>query len=239
MLLDKGINVNLEETAADRNQNQIAVLRNQSVRPICKEQLAAYGHRRTLTLPGENSCSKSVNRNASREDVKAESGEGRTKRSKCNILWERRSRINRRLIRKYATIEDPLFSARNVVVVQEEMAQFNDLFKVLLSAYEDYNALLEDEARDKENEWFDDIDNKVFSFKRKITCWLKNAEDKSKSKGSSRSSRSSASKTSKGTKTSKESRCFIGSKSSKEKELEDKIRVAELAVDAELLEADK
>ena len=117
------------------------------------------------------------------------------------------------------------------------MAQFNDLFKMLLSAYEDYNALLEDEARDKEDEWFDDIENKVPSFKRKITCWLKNAEDKNKSKGSSRSSRSSASKTSKGTKTSKESRCFIGSKSSKEKKLEDKIRVAELAVDAELLEA--
>ena len=85
MLLDKGVNVNLEETAADRNQNQIAVLRNQSVRHICKEQLAAYGHRQTLTLPGENSCSKSVNRNASRKDVKAESGEGRTKRSKCSL----------------------------------------------------------------------------------------------------------------------------------------------------------
>ena len=50
------------------------------------------------------------------------------------------------------------------------MGQFNDLFEILLSAYEEYNALMENEARIKEDKWFDEIDNKVFSFKRKITC---------------------------------------------------------------------
>ena len=65
------------------------------------------------------------------------------------------------------------------------MGQFNDLFKMLLDAHEEYNALLEDEARLKEDEWFDEIDNQVFSFKRKITCWLKNAEEDNKSKSSS------------------------------------------------------
>ena len=94
--LDEGLNVNLEETAAEGNQNQIAVPGNQSVRPIYEEQLAADGHRRTFSLPGESSCSKWVNQNASREDINAESGEGRSKRSrnltpkglayKCNIL---------------------------------------------------------------------------------------------------------------------------------------------------------
>ena len=102
------------------------------MRPIYEEQRAADGHRRTFSLPGENSCSKWVNQNESREYVNAESGEGRSKRSrnltpkglacKCNILWERRSRINGRLIRKYATIEDLLLSTRNVVAVQEEMS---------------------------------------------------------------------------------------------------------------------
>ena len=102
------------------------------MRPIYEEQLAADGHRQTFSLPGENSCSKWVNQNESREYVNAESGEGRSKRSrnltpkglacKCNILWERRSRINGRLIRKYATIEDLLLSTRNVVAVQEEMS---------------------------------------------------------------------------------------------------------------------
>ena len=136
---DEGLNVNLEETAADGNQNQIPVSRNQSMRFIYEEQLAADGLRRTFILSGERSCSKLVKQNASREDVNVKSGEGKSKRSgnltpkrlayKCNILWERRSRINGRLIRKYATIKDLLFSTRNVTV-QEKMGQFNDLFKM-------------------------------------------------------------------------------------------------------------
>ena len=69
-----------------------------------------------------------------------------------------------------------------------------------------------------------------------MTCCLKNAEEESKSKCSSKSSRSSASKASKRSNTSKESRSSRGSKSSKEKKLKDKIRVAELIVAAELLE---
>ena len=72
MSLYEGWNVNLEETGADGNQNQIAVSRNQSVRPSYEEQLPADGHRRTFILPGEISCSKWVNQNASREDVNAE-----------------------------------------------------------------------------------------------------------------------------------------------------------------------
>ena len=124
----------------------------------------------------------------------------------------------------------------STLAVQEEMGQFKDLFKKLLSAHEEYNTLLEDEVRVKEDEWFDEIDNQVFSFKRKITCWVNNAVEENKTKNSSRSSRSSASKTSKGSKTSKESRFSRGSKSSKEKELEDKIRASKLVAEAELLE---
>ena len=45
MSLDEGLNVNLEETAADGIQNQIAVPKNQSVRAIYKEKIAADGHR--------------------------------------------------------------------------------------------------------------------------------------------------------------------------------------------------
>ena len=82
-----------------------------------------------------------------------------------------------------------------------------------MSAHERYNALLEDEASVKEDEWLDEIDNQLFSFQRKITCSFKNAEGDTKSKGSSRSSRSLASKTLKGSKASKESRSSRGSKS--------------------------
>ena len=105
---------------------------------------------------------------------------------------------------------------------------------MLLSAHEEYIALL-NEARVNDDEWFDKIDNQVFSFKKKITYWLKNDEEDNKSKGSSGSTRSSGSKTSKRSKTLRESRSSKGSKLYNEKELEDKIRVGKLAAEAELL----
>ena len=80
------------------------------------------------------------------------------------------------------------------------MGQFNALFKMLLSAHEEYT-LFEDEASVKEGEWFDDIENHLFSIKSKITYWLKNAKEENKSNKSKslyRSSRISASKMSEG-----------------------------------------
>ena len=105
-----------------------------------------------------------MNKNAAREGVNQEGDEGRSTRSRnltprglaynCNIFHERRIRINGGLIKKYATIEYLLFSTRNAVAVQEEMGEFNNLFKMLLSADGDYNALLEDEARLEEDDIF-------------------------------------------------------------------------------------
>ena len=76
-----------------------------------------------------------MNKNGEREDVNPEGGEGKSKRSrnltpkglayKCDIRREQK-------------IESmgyyPLFLTRNVVAVEEEMGQFNDLFKMLVSA---------------------------------------------------------------------------------------------------------
>ena len=47
-------------------------------------------------------------------------------------LRERRKKIKSRLVRKYSAIEDLLFYNKNTIVVEEEMKQFNDLFKKLL-----------------------------------------------------------------------------------------------------------
>ena len=103
-----------------------------------------------------------MNQNAARDYVNTGDGEGRSKKSgnlkpkgfpyKCVILHEIRSRINGRLIRKYATIEVLLFSNRKVVAVEEDIGQFNDLFKMPLIADEEYNAILEDEASVRDDE---------------------------------------------------------------------------------------
>ena len=47
-------------------------------------------------------------------------------------LKERKRKINENLIRKDSAIEDLLFSSRNAITVEEELGQFNHLFKMLL-----------------------------------------------------------------------------------------------------------
>ena len=80
---------------------------------------------------------------------------------RLSTLKERREKINAWLQRKYCTVEGLLFATRNLVAVEEELAQLNDLFKMLMSIHEEYNALLEDEERAVEDDWFNDLDNRV------------------------------------------------------------------------------
>ena len=104
-------------------------------------------------MPGDSSCSQWVKKNG-REVVIPDVGEGRSTRSrnltekgltyKKEALREKRRKVNGRLIRKYSTIEDLLFSSKNVITVEEEMKQFNDLLKMLLDAHQEYNQLLGD-----------------------------------------------------------------------------------------------
>ena len=61
MLLDEGLNVNLKDTAADGNQNQSAVPRNQSVRDIYEGATCSRWSKRMVSLPSEDKCSKWVN----------------------------------------------------------------------------------------------------------------------------------------------------------------------------------
>ena len=112
---------------------------------------------------------------------------------KLSTLKERREKINARLQRKSSAIEDLLFSIRNLVAVEEKLAQFNDLFKMLLGVHEEYNALLEDEERAIDDDWFNDLDNQICTFKRKTLNWVNSAREKQQSsRRSCRSSRNGA-----------------------------------------------
>ena len=71
---------------------------------------------------------------------------------KKNTLRERRRKINSRLIRKYGTIEDFLYSSTNKVAVEKAMNQFNDLLKMLIDIHQDYNQLLDDDEREKNDD---------------------------------------------------------------------------------------
>ena len=142
---------------------------------------------------------------------------GRTYRA--TLLKERREKINGKMMRKSSIIKDLLLSNKNRIAVEEELAKFNDLFKILLNIHEEYSQVLDDDERAGEDDWFDDLYNKVCTFKRKIHNWLRSAEtERTSSKGSSRSSESGQSKSSGSSRKSQSSRA---------RELEEKARTAE------------
>ena len=95
-------------------------------------------------------------------------------------LRETRRKISGRLTRKYSTVEDLLFLSKNIIAVKEQMKQFNDLFKMLLDAYQENNQLLGDDEKGRDDNWFDDVDT-VWSFKRNVHCWLRKAAQRTKS----------------------------------------------------------
>ena len=83
---------------------------------------------------------------------------------------------------------------------------------MLLDAHQEYNQLLGDNERDRDDDWFDDVDTQVCSFKRNVHCWLREAAQKAKS--SQCSSKSSRSTSDKGSVNSKKSKGSHGSRSS-------------------------
>ena len=125
---------------------------------------------RDIECTGDSLCSQWVEQSA-REDVIQQGNIGRATRSrnftekglayKKETLRERRRKINGRLIRKYSTIEDLLFFSKNIIAVEEEMKQFSDLFKMLLDAHQEFNQLLGDDERGRDEDWFDDVDTQV------------------------------------------------------------------------------
>ena len=152
------------------------------------------GNTDTTTLPGDKAWSKrdqadenEVNGVSTRRRKLTEKGRA----YRATLLKERRQKINGSMTRKCSIIEDLLFSNKNRIAVEEEMAQFNELFGMLLSINEEYIQVLDDDERADEDDWFNELNNTVCTFKRKSHSRLRSAETERKSsKGSSRSSES-------------------------------------------------
>ena len=122
-----------------------------------------------------------------------------------------------RLLRKSREIDDLTYSYQNSITVKEELAELNDMFKMLVGIHEEFEQI------DKEytdNIWFDDIDQKVFSFKHKVHNWLKEEEKEQRDHSSRSSTRSSPSKS---------------KSSTREKAVEEKLRVAKLIAEASFM----
>ena len=90
-----------------------------------------------------------------------------------STLENNHAKLVSRHLRKSSKIDDFMYSFQNSITVKEELAQLNDMFKMLVDSHEEL------EQRDKEytnDIWFDGIDQKVFSFKCKVHSWLKEEE---------------------------------------------------------------
>ena len=153
--------------------------------------------------------------------------EGKTKRQvkptekgkegKMALLEKKMSKLISRVIRKSSEIDDLMYSSQNGIAVKEELQQLNDMFKMLVEIHGELENI-DDQYTDEL--WFEDIDQKVFSFKYKVHNWLREVEKQDKSGRSFKSSSKPSSKSG-SSRSSKRS-------STKEKAVAEKLKVAEL-----------
>ena len=90
-----------------------------------------------------------------------------------------------RTIRKSSDIDDLIYSYQKNITVKEELAQLNNMFRILVEIHEEQEEI--DEKYDDER-WFGDMDQKIFSIKHKVQNWLKEGEKLRKSDQVSRCS---------------------------------------------------
>ena len=152
---------------------------------------------------------------------------------KRGLLEEKRNKQHRRLLRKTGAIEDLMYSSKNASAVQDELQLLDGIFNQII-AVTDSKEVFEDAEYKHVEDWFDEIDEKLCTFKRKVHNWLKDAmremEDKKLScKGSSHSQRLKSSKSSH--RSSRSSRS-----STKEKAIAEKIHLAEPLAEASFME---
>ena len=63
-----------------------------------------------------------------------------------------------------------------MVTVEEEIAQFDYIFKQLLLVHQEYHSFLDKEEKPTDEEWFEKVDERVFTFKHQVHNWLRYAE---------------------------------------------------------------
>ena len=157
-----------------------------------------------------------------------------------SILDSRRRKTASRLLRKGKMIEDLLYSPSNIQAVKEQLNQMDDIFKLI---EETQHELISLDVQFSDDDWFDHIDEQVFSVKYKAHAWLRETEeaDKKSVKSDGSSKRSSKSGSSKGSKSSSNSssRRKHCSYNIKDQVIKEKMKVAELIAEQTYMEKKK
>ena len=112
------------------------------------------------------------------------------KEYKMALLEKKRFKLISRVIRKSIKIENNLMcSFQNGITVKKELQRLNDMFIMLVEIQEELENI---DDQYTEELWFEDIDQKVFSFKHTVQNWLREVEKQDKLGGSSKSSSNSS-----------------------------------------------
>ena len=64
---------------------------------------------------------------------------------KLSAVLSKRNRMNYRLLRQSSAIQDLMYSTKNMVTFEEEIAQTDYIFKQLLLVHQEYHSLLDEE----------------------------------------------------------------------------------------------
>ena len=54
------------------------------------------------------------------------------------------------------------------MTVEEALAQLGYIFKQLILVHQEYHSLLEDDGKLTDEEWFEEVDERAFTFKHKV-----------------------------------------------------------------------
>ena len=160
-------------------------------------------------------------------------------------LEKKRSRLNKKMIRKSSAVEGMLYSFKNLESVRDQMQQLDDIFKMMFEVHKEYNSMLQPDAQETDEEWFDDVEHNLCAFKQKIHNWMKDAEAERKIAVSSRLSDASVGRRGSSLRSISKYSSRSGSKQStnsshkssrEDRALEEKIKMAELIAEAEFME---
>ena len=110
------------------------------------------------------------------------------------ILFDKRERLLLRLQRKSESIKNLMENTFNARAISEELKQYNDLLNLFSRVQGEYHEKLDDNQQKPDDFWFDEIDQKIFTFKHSVINYLQENKDfMSRRSGSSRKTKSSSS----------------------------------------------
>ena len=109
----------------------------------------------------------------------------------------------------------------NVRAVSEKLKQYDDFLKLFSGVQGEYHGKLDDDQQKADDFWFDEVDQKIFTFKHSVHNYLQeNERVMSRRSGSSRKTKSSSSSSS--------SQSRKSGKSIKQQVINEKMKLAEL-----------